>query len=162
MERDLLKQDETGKRYERGLAHAHRRQVGACWLIEYGASMRAKKFECGLLILAALSGPMAMADSGAGTGAIPMAAVVADVRPHRAQVVPRAVASPAQVMPRVEEIQFAGLSPAVDVRAATLDGQPERGSSTKDLLALILIAGMLVAYQLLRKHRLLRQQPFSL
>jgi hypothetical protein len=130
---------------------------GVCWLIEHGASMRAKKFEYVFLVLVALFGPVAMAEPGAGAGTIPVAAVVADVRSPQALA-----ASPAQAMPRVEEIQFAGLSPTAEAQAATVEGQTGRGSSTKDLLALILVAAMLVAYQLFRKHRLLRQQPFSL
>ena len=134
---------------------------GVCWLIEHGASMRAKKFEYGFLVLVALSGPVAMAEPGAGASTIPVAAVVADVRSPQANVA-LAAAGPTQVMPRVEEVQFAGLSPTAEAQAATVDGQTSRGSSTKDLLALILVAAMLVAYQLFRKHRLLRQQPFSL
>lgn len=135
---------------------------GVCWLIEHGASMRARKFEYVFLVLVALFGPVAMAEPGAGASTIPVAAVVADVRAPQTQVVALAAASPAQVMPRVEEIQFAGLSPTPEAQAATVDGQAGASNSTKDLLALILVAAMLVAYQLFRKHRLLRQQPFSL
>lgn len=63
---------------------------------------------------------------------------------------------------RAEERQFAGLSPTPQARAATLDAGQGPARSTKDLLALIMVGAMLVAYQLFRKHRLLRQQPFSL
>ncbi|MET0658135.1 MAG: hypothetical protein ABW110_08280 [Steroidobacteraceae bacterium] len=122
--------------------------------------MRARKFECGLLVLSVLFGQLAVAEPGMVTHGVPVSTVAtADVRPSQVRI----LSAPAQSMPRVEEIQFAGLSPASDAQAATLDGQSTRpGSSKKDLLALILVAAMLVSYQLFRKHRLLRQQPFSL
>lgn len=60
------------------------------------------------------------------------------------------------------DLTFASLSPAPATQAATAQPQQVPRSSTKDLLLLTLVGGMLVAYQLLRKHRLLRQQPFSL
>jgi len=122
--------------------------------------MRARKFESGLLVLIAtlvqfvLIQSVAMADSGAATHG---AAV--ELRTAQAHPVPHASA---QTAPHEESLQFAGLSPTADARAATLDAAPAGRSTTKDLLALILIGAMLVAYQLFRKHRLLRQQPFSL
>jgi hypothetical protein len=120
--------------------------------------MRARKFKYGFLILVSLFGPAAMAEPGAGVHTIPVAVVVADVRSPQARV----AASPVQAMPPVEEIQFAGLSPTAGAQAPTVDGRTSSGRSATDLLALILVTAMLVAYQLFRKHRLLRQQPFSL
>lgn len=63
---------------------------------------------------------------------------------------------------RASDIRFASLSPAPTAQAAVAQPQQVPRNSTKDLLLLTLVGGMLVAYQLLRKHRLLRQQPFSL
>ncbi len=64
---------------------------------------------------------------------------------------------------RAESPQWGVLSLAPDAQAAGLnDAQAAHHSTTKDLLALTLMGAMLVVYQLFRKHRLLRQQPFSL
>jgi hypothetical protein len=126
--------------------------------------MRARKFESGLLVLIAvlaqsvLVQSVAMADSAATTRRATTELRTAQVHPTPH---PPAQAS-AQTAPHGESLQFAGLSPTADVRAATLDAAPADRSTTKDLLALILVGVMLVAYQLFRKHRLLRQQPFSL
>lgn len=64
-------------------------------------------------------------------------------------------------MTRVDELRFANLSPTTEVRAATLDNGGQSHNSLQDLLSLALVGVMLVAYQLFRKHRLLRQQPFN-
>lgn len=121
--------------------------------------MRARKIESGLLVLiAVLVHAAAVADSGA-THTAPLPPVT-ELR--TAQLQPT-VQPKARTAAQGESLQFAGLSPTSNARAATLDqAQPENHSTTKDLLALILVGAMLVAYQLFRKHRLLRQQPFSL
>lgn len=62
---------------------------------------------------------------------------------------------------RSDDARLMRFTPAPAAQAATVPQQIPR-NSTKDLLLLTLVGGMLVAYQLLRKHRLLRQQPFSL
>ncbi len=119
--------------------------------------MRVKKFESGLLVatIALFVQPVAIADV---VSMAPAPAVTSEVR-H----VPASAVAVAQARLPQESLQFAGISPTSQARAATLDDATvESPSSLKDLLALILVGAMLVAYQLFRKHRLLRQQPFSL
>ncbi|WP_324316559.1 hypothetical protein [Povalibacter sp.] len=120
--------------------------------------MRARKFESYVLVSMILLAPSAvLAETAPAQGPTTRAATEL----HLAQVHPASRST--QAMPRVESLQLAGLSPTAEARAATLDEvQPASHSTTKDLLALILVGAMLVAYQLFRKHRLLRQQPFSL
>ena len=123
--------------------------------------MRATKLNLILVTAIALNSAVANAE-------IPQARVVqivsaveggsSAVREAGQLAAPRTMAAP-------EGLHFASLSPTPTAQAAVLEpsvaaAPPSR--SKKDLLALVTIGGMLVAYQLFRKHRLLRQQPFSL
>lgn len=119
--------------------------------------MRATKLKLVLVAAVAMSGAIANAET---PQIVHLAPAVDAGSSHAAsqRVATSAIASP-------EGLHFASLSPAPAARAAATSPAADArssGRSTKDLLALITIGGMLVAYQLFRKHRLLRQQPFSL
>lgn len=124
--------------------------------------MRARKFESCLLVSVVLLAPLGVRAEAVAAAHSPVARATTELQ--LAQVRTTSHPTPQATRPlRGESLQFAGLSPTAEARAATLDeAQPASHSTTKDLLALILVGAMLVAYQLFRKHRLLRQQPFSL
>jgi len=128
--------------------------------------MRASKFDVfvtGKIVFRA----MAMTLIAASAAAAPTAAEV----PHQTRVaVVAETAHGRTAIPQIassavtgrEDLHFAGFA-SHDARAATIDSQAPAAASRPwtDLLSLLLIGAMLVAYQLFRKHRLLRQQPFS-
>ena len=122
--------------------------------------MRAKKFaDMTLMVLLGLAAHAASATSPstAVTGHAAQAAVVAV--PH-AQVAHAGRVQNAAVDARDFRLN---LSPASEARADSAAAAPQAaGTSLSDLLSLVLIVAMLVTYQLFRKHRQLRQQPFSL
>jgi hypothetical protein len=127
--------------------------------------MRARKFEHRFLALIATAAT-ALSSMGAHAATETFAALPAPLRSAQAEVPGpvRPTRSQEPAHERSGEIRLASLSPTPAARAvaAVPQAEPAPERSTKDLLLLTLVGGMLVAYQLLRKHRLLRQQPFSL
>ncbi|MBB6094692.1 hypothetical protein HNQ60_003579 [Povalibacter uvarum] len=126
--------------------------------------MRARKFEQGFLALIATAVTALSMSAHAATETstatpVPLRSAQSDGPAPVRTALPQATAHE-----RAGEIRLASLSPTPAVQAAVAvpQGDPAPQRSTKDLLLLTLVGGMLVAYQLLRKHRLLRQQPFSL
>lgn len=126
--------------------------------------MRARKFERGFFALIATAATALSMSAHAATDA--STATPAPLRSAQAEVPGpvRTTLPQTATHDRIGEIRLARLSPTPSVQAAAAvpQGDPAPQRSTKDLLLLTLVGGMLVAYQLLRKHRLLRQQPFSL
>lgn len=131
--------------------------------------MRARKFALVIMVsslglIASTAGAVSVAETAASNtaGSVVAAGMTRAASPDIRLDVAERVTVPYRISAQRADLRLASLSPGPAVLAATAQPQPAPVNSTKDFLLLTLVGGMLVAYQLLRKHRLLRQQPFSL